>query len=322
MNNKEHSTHCTIIASATHLLVDCLCVCSLYILAAAKSHSDILSAIILYNIIAFGTQPFTGMIADKVAPKKHLLYISVVLLSIAVIITDFYPQHAAAPLTAAIVLGAGNSLFHVWGGKQTAEKSNNDILSLGIFVATGATGLAIGYLFHSRQLLYATIILITLLSTTYTAIEAKRGHIQEKQESDENKEAAYKPLLILAAMLILSAIVAGRSFISEEFSSTMAKENYIILLIGIISTAGKMAGGAIARYIGVKSTIALLLIATAACYPLRHTGTFTALTGVFVINCTMPITLYLANKVLRGREGLAFGILAAALMPGYIIAAL
>lgn len=318
MNNKEHCTHCTIIASATHLLVDCLCVCSLYMLAATKSYSDIISAIILYNIIAFCTQPFTGIIADKVAKREYLLYTSVALLSIAVIITDFCSAYPAAPLTAAIVLGTGNSLFHVWGGKQTAEKSNNDILSLGIFVATGAMGLSIGYLFHSRQLLYATIILIALLSTTYTAIDTKGTHVQ----SDENKKAVYKPLLIFAAMLILSTIVGGRSFISEEFSSTMAKEYNIILLIGIISTAGKIAGGAITRYIGLKSTIALLLIATAACYPLRHTGTFTALTGIFVINCTMPITLYLANKVLRGREGLAFGILAAALMPGYIIAAL
>ena len=322
MSNKEHSTHCTIVASATHLLVASLCVCSLYILAATRNYSDIISAILLYNIIAFCTQPFTGIIADKVAKREYLLYTSVALLSIAAVITDFCSAHPAAPLTAAIVLGTGNSLFHVWGGKQTAEKSDNDILSLGIFVATGAMGLSIGYLFHSRQLLYATITLIALLSTTYTAIEAKRGHIQEKQESDENKETAYKPLLILAAMLTLSAIVAGRSFISEEFSLTMARGNNIILLIGVISTAGKMAGGAIARYIGLKGTIALLLIATAACYPLRHTGAFTALTGIFVINCTMPITLYLANKVLRGREGLAFGILAAALMPGYIIAAL
>ena len=36
----------------------------------------------------------------------------------------------------------------------------------------------------------------------------------------------------------------------------------------------------------------------------------------------MPITLYFANKILKGKEGLAFGILAAALIPGYLIATL
>jgi hypothetical protein len=34
----------------------------------------------------------------------------------------------------------------------------------------------------------------------------------------------------------------------------------------------------------------------------------------------MPVTLYLANVVLPKREGLAFGLLAAALIPGYLLA--
>jgi hypothetical protein len=44
------------------------------------------------------------------------------------------------------------------------------------------------------------------------------------------------------------------------------------------------------------------------------------LTGIFLMNCTMPVTLYLANLLLPGREGLAFGLLAAALIPGYLLA--
>jgi hypothetical protein len=36
----------------------------------------------------------------------------------------------------------------------------------------------------------------------------------------------------------------------------------------------------------------------------------------------MAITLYWANSVMPGREGLAFGLLAAALMPGYLLAQL
>ena len=33
----------------------------------------------------------------------------------------------------------------------------------------------------------------------------------------------------------------------------------------------------------------------------------------------MPVTLYWANTLLRGKEGLAFGLLAAALVPGYLL---
>ena len=42
--------------------------------------------------------------------------------------------------------------------------------------------------------------------------------------------------------------------------------------------------------------------------------------GIFAINCTMAVTLWLANVVLKGREGLAFGLLAAALIPGWLLA--
>ena len=47
---------------------------------------------------------------------------------------------------------------------------------------------------------------------------------------------------------------------------------------------------------------------------------FYLLAGIFLMNTTMPVTLYLANDVLPGREGLAFGLLAAALIPGYLLA--
>ena len=52
---------------------------------------------------------------------------------------------------------------------------------------------------------------------------------------------------------------------------------------------------------------------------MRGQGVALALVGLFVVNCSMPITLWLANVVLKGREGLAFGLLAAALIPGYLI---
>ena len=42
--------------------------------------------------------------------------------------------------------------------------------------------------------------------------------------------------------------------------------------------------------------------------------------GVLAINFTMPITLCLANRLLPLHEGLSFGLLAAVLIPGYLLA--
>ena len=67
----------------------------------------------------------------------------------------------------AVLLGAGNSLFHVWGGKQTVVKTGNDIRALGVFVSTGALGLAVGLVFFSWALLYGLLLAIMALAVIY-----------------------------------------------------------------------------------------------------------------------------------------------------------
>jgi predicted MFS family arabinose efflux permease len=95
---------------------------------------------------------------------------------------------------------------------------------------------------------------------------------------------------------------------------------------------GKMSGGWIARRWGIVTSFALMVVVAALCFYIvtgwhgasPYTGMALAvlLVGAFAVNCTMPVTLYLANAVLPGREGLAFGLLAAALIPGYLLATL
>ena len=83
---------------------------------------------------------------------------------------------------------------------------------------------------------------------------------------------------------------------------------------------GKMAGGWIARWMGILRSLAVVLAGVALCILFRGDSVTVLLMGIFLMNCTMPVTLFLANDVLPGREGLAFGLLAAALIPGYLMA--
>ena len=85
--------------------------------------------------------------------------------------------------------------------------------------------------------------------------------------------------------------------------------------------SGKAAGGFLCRWFGMWWAVALMLVGTAGAYFLAPLTTrYTLLLGLFLINCTMPVTLYLANVLLKGHEGLSFGLLAAALIPGYLMA--
>lgn len=308
------------ISALLHLLVDGLCVCSLYLIASSFPVSRLVGIFLTYNVLAFLTQPLTGLLADRMARKHWLLLASVLLLTMAVLATSVVMALGTSALgimLVAVLLGMGNSLFHVWGGKQVAVKTNNDMRALGVFVSTGAFGLAIGFVFFSWPLLYVFLLLICLLAVGVV----QEPEVSSQEAEDESLETrSWSQLFVILAVVGLMVAVMLRSFVGEAFSSGITKSSMMVLLIGGLSMLGKMAGGWIARQMGIVKMLVMVLLVVMACYLFKDHGLVILLVGLFAVNCTMPVTLYLVNLVLPGKEGLAFGLLAAALIPGYILA--
>ena len=339
------------LSSVQHFLVDGLCICCMFLLAAIYGESfgaygDRVSmgAVLAYNVLAFMSQPLTGMMADRMKRRHWLLIVSSLLLTLAVacasliqtLMTESQNQMSDGLgewllILVAVLLGAGNSFFHVWGGKQAVVKMGNDICALGVFVSTGALGLAMGLVFRSWGLLYGLLLAIMAVSFAYVCWD---GNHEDRSLDIADLSANYEPVPVIPfiprswltaervwmIVVLLMLFVGYRSFTGEVFSKGITKSETLILTIGFVSMLGKMAGGWIARWIGVLSSLAVVLAGVALCILLRGNSVAVLLVGVFLMNCTMPVTLFLANDVLPGREGLAFGLLAAALIPGYLLA--
>lgn len=128
------------------------------------------------------------------------------------------------------------------------------------------------------------------------------------------------PVTVWTLVVALMLFVGYRSFAGEVFSSGITKSQSLVLIIGTTAMLGKMAGGWIARWMGILKSLMLILAGVALCFLFRSNLVWVLLLGIFLMNCTMPITLYLANLLLPKREGLAFGLLAAALIPGWLLA--
>lgn len=307
------------ICSVLHFLVDGLCLCCAYLMTAPSAlHSpsyDIIGIFLTYNILAFLTQPLTGWVADRISQKHWMLIGAAVLLSLAVLLTPLAVSSGTAWTMFVIValLGIGNSLFHVWGGKQVVMKVGNDIRALGVFVSTGAFGLAVATVLCSWALLYLILLVICVLTTTYILMDDSPGSVVSPSGGRLGTTS------ILLAVAAIAAFVMFRSYIGTEFSVGSEKSNAVILAIGFTSMLGKMAGGWISRWLGLVRALIVMVAVVAVCMLTGSKDLIVVLLGLFMVNCTMPITLYLANSVLPGREGLAFGILAAALMPGYLL---
>ena len=338
------------LSSVQHFLVDGLCICSMFLLAeiygdrfGAYGDRVSIGAVLTYNLLAFVSQPLTGMMADRMRARHWLLIASSLLLTLAVACASLIQTlMAVSPnlmwdglgewllILVAVLLGAGNSLFHVWGGKQTVVMTGNDIRALGVFVSTGVLGLAIGLICRSWPLLYGLLLAYVAVAIAYLRSENSLAADQTTpgpsysggEKTQYGILTPHSTLLtprVCLFVLALMLFVCCRSFVGEVFSREITKTQDLILLIAVGSMLGKMAGGWIARWIGIWRSLAVILAGVALCFFFGDFETV-LLVGIFLMNCTMPITLYLANILLPRREGLAFGLLAAALIPGYLLA--
>ena len=322
------------ISAAMHLLVDGLCVCCLYLMADASGFGGLVGVFLTYNVLAFMTQPFTGMLVDRLERRHWVLLVSLSFLALAVLAASLVvavETPRAGMLAVAVLLGVGNSLFHVWGGKQTVVTHGNDMPAMGVFVSTGALGLSLGVVFHSWIFLQVFLLVLCLLAMAYVNMDGRSNQSNQSTQYDlsfrnvqRDVEAASRHGMgfVLLSMVALVAFVLFRSFTGEMFSSSAGvhKTQVVVLLMGAMAMLGKMAGGWLAKWFGIVPSMVVVLVLVAVCFIVGGTNLAILLTGIFMINCTMPVTLYLANVVLEGREGLAFGLLAAALIPGYLLA--
>ena len=321
-----------------HLMVDALCACCLCLLSVRYGGAyNILELYILYNVAAFLSQPLTGYVADRCSVERYAPSFCIMLTLVVTALAWFgignmTPDGNSMVMYVTItVLGLGNSAFHVWAGRLTTLRTNNDIRWLGVFVSTGAVGLSIGALLASWSLAWLLVIGICTFTLLYLHSErglpqttASSGHSFHKTlkvslQGDGYTEVDASVAIVCIMVVALMALVFLRSMVGGNFNVALPHEKSMILIAGVITMAGKIAGGWIARSMGLATTLIVAVIATALCSLYADSSVVVVLAGLFAVNCTMSLTLYLVNVVMRGREALAFGLLAASLVPAYLI---
>lgn len=300
----------TILPTILHALVDCLCVAAVTVLyGVAGAPGGFLGVVLCYNVAAFLSQPFTGLVCDHVGRADLQLLVSALLLCVGVALLPWANAYVVAA-----TLGLGNSLFHVWGGRVVALGSGNDMRHLGVFVSAGALGLGCAAVWPSVLLVVGCLVGVCVGCLAV---------VLRRPRPAGPAAPAVPPLsggwLLWGGVLLVMLAVMLRSFVGEVFARGLSLAGPSPLLVGAMVMAGKAAGGFVARAAGWQRAAAVLVVGTTACLLLRGHGLPVAVAGLLMVNATMAITLYLANRLLPGSEGLAFGLLAAALMPGYLL---
>lgn len=357
MNPSPNIQH-TALLTALHLLVDGMCACSVFMLQGALTGVGVAVLFVTYNVLAFMTQPFVGMWMDRRRPGVMCLWAAVLLLLSGGLLTTLYPLFATdvaemaisaevAELVllavVAVLLGMGNSLFHVFGGKCVTESTVNDPRHLGFFVSSGALGLALGGTWHSLTLMGALAVamvgVVALFQrcvlglqacslpcdqsqgttdaepTAATSVTASAQESTSVTASAQEGASAAAPALLLFMLLL----VFGRSFVGNIRPESVQDVAYYAAIAGVLAFVGKASGGFVARRVGVWTTLTAVLMVSGVCLLLSGLHWVFAVLMVLAINLSMPLTLHLANRSMPQRAGFAFGALAFMLIPGHAL---
>ena len=283
--------------SLAHLLVDGLCAST--VLGPLGGSGALASLILLYNTLAFSAQCLVGIAADRL--RKHSLFAAASLLAVA--------AGAVLPLPAILrvcVLGLGNSVFHVAAGARTLERSGGKAGPLGLFVAPGAVGLALGMLFPVLRTVFAALaaaVAAVLCILSRGAAPAPRA---------EKRPVPAADVLLLIAAVAVRAI--GGSVVSFPWKTTAALS---LLTVGCVF-AGKALGGLVCDRVGPVRSAVLSILPAGILIAFGAAWMVPSLLGQFALNLTMPVTLWLLYRAMPDSPGFAFGVAASALWPGTI----
>jgi FSR family fosmidomycin resistance protein-like MFS transporter len=292
-----------------HALIDAACVTAVFsaIPPADLTRFAAFYVVVGYDLIAFATQAFIGLGADRWRAPRLTLLAGIALTAAAVASRNFEPW------TTMVLAGLGNAAFHVGAGGLSLHVQPGRATSPGVFVAPGAIGLAVGMTLGKGEPVPSWPFLAALAVAFIYALRAANPTI----DYDARPERPRAGVGVAIAALLLFAI-AVRSFVGSAASYACPKGAAIAFGLAFAAFAGKAAGGVLADRLGwIKASVGAMLISA----PLLAWGgeNHLAVTiGAFLFQMTMPVTLVAVAALLPGRPGFAFGLACVALVGGAV----
>ncbi|MEO8512954.1 MAG: hypothetical protein ABI543_05315 [Ignavibacteria bacterium] len=263
------------------------------------------SLVLLYNILAFGSQPLAGLLTDKMKNPKLAAVTGLALMSAAVVL--FFIN----PVISVIVAGAASAFFHVGGGALALCSTPDKASGPGLFSAPGVAGLAIGGYLAINNIFPAAII-ISLLIVIAVLISIMRIPVLPYEEHSSNNDFDKHDFI----MLFLLLAIALRSAVWNIFQHVQEGEIINIILISLSAAGGKIIGGYAGDKIGWRRYSFSALLLAIPLLILGEASIYFLLPGIALLQSVTPIlvsALYKNMKKLPATSaGLSFGLAIAA----------
>ena len=294
----------TAIYSILHFLVDGVCAFAMATAFANASYEKFL----IYNFCAFALQMPIGTVLDGMSIRTGKNY-SKVTAVMGVVIT------LAGAFINPAILGIGNALFHVGAGVSVIREDYGHKWrgqAFGIFVAPGALGLFAGAQLATQGYGTGFWVITTLVMLIFSAgawkVEPKQLQFVDNSETKNGS---------IGLLIFCFVIVVLRSYVGLAVEMPW-KTTFLASMIGVFAVVlGKMTGGIVAANVGYWKTMSISLGAGAVAYCFSS-HMVPGVVALFLLNMTMPITLYLLVDNWRRLPGFSFGLLTFGLFLGFL----
>ncbi|QOJ28477.1 MAG: hypothetical protein HRU80_06160 [Ignavibacteriales bacterium] len=309
---KQSVWHLPALLGFIHLLNDLTAGMLIGTAASAATGKDLSMMVLVYNVLAFGSQPLAGLLSDKYQLSRVYVYAGILSAIGGLIVFTF------SPWTAIILSGLGSSVFHVGGGSLSITADDHKSGYIGLFSSPGVLGLALGgYISWLGLFPTAELIVLFLLSAALTGV-LKNGKIQEPPPKQSFIPDGHD--IIMIAVLLA---IAFRSAVWNIFQYITAGEIAILIPLALSAASGKLAGGFLADFAGKKIWLYTSLIAAIILLTFHEQSRISLYAGIFFLQASSPAAIRILASGLPGRAGLtasiAFGLaIAVGALPHYL----
>ena len=299
------------IYTISHFCVDFCCFFMLFSWYSSGTHPDqtVTLGFLAYNVIAFGLQPFIGYFSDTYRKIPTEIIGCPFLIAGLLLIST--------PAVSILLIGTGNACFHVAGGIDSLRQSDGKMAKNGVFVSSGALGVAFGSIAgRSGRLSVLVPILVLFLCFFFHCF---LYHKRINSKDGETTFSITKPNLSSGTIILFAAVsIAIRSYVGAVLPIEWKTTTLFYLFPAIGACLGKAFGGFIADRLGVRRTAASSLLVAAVLLTFGYMNPYLCTIGILLFNMSMSVTLCSIASVMPLNPGFAFGITTLALLCGNV----
>ena len=288
-----------------HMCVDMVCMWVMAGFFAGRSLEAALTVAVFYNFFAFAAQPVIGMVTDRVKKPRLTASAGFVLLLGGVLVARMNMAASVA------LIGLGNAAFHVGAGVAVFQLKPESPVFTGIFVSSGALGLALGGLLF--KIIFTPWFFVLLIA----ALLALNFFIKSHKSNYKLPAPAGGVNIVPAAVMFLLMAIVIRSFVGGNLGLGYEVAPWQKWAMVFAVVFGKAAGGFAAEKLGLARAGAIPLVLAAPLMFLGRTYFAPLVTGLFLFQFAMPVALYLLYRAMPGRAGFAVGLNCLALFLGF-----